>query len=479
MPETTAKKKCFVVMGFGTKTDFQQQKSYDLDKTYRIIIKKAVEEAGLECIRADDIIHAGIIDKPMYELLLGADVVVADLSTTNANAIYELGVRHALRPHTTIVIAEKNFKFPFDIGHLLVRPYTHLGEGIDAEDAEAAREVLKKAIQELAEKENKEPDSPVYTFLPTLRQPSLEEVKEMQSMVAAAAPSAGDQTVGLLMKMFREARRKENWAGATMALEQLKTNMPGDPFILQQLALATYKSKLPDPKSALAEARKILQELQPETTNDPETLGIWGAIHKRLWELDSKPEDLDESIRSYGKGFYLKDDHYNGINYAYMLNVRASVTARPGRDRGLCLGGAGAPSRYRVERSAARDRRQGRRRQHRSRANVLAAGHPDRSSGRHRRCGPRRFGKDCSHPGGPRKVDGRLAGRTAGKARQDARECASLNLADSVSISLDAAFRRNVSAITGTACPVSGVRRSAKWTNAQADTQDLKTSAHP
>ena len=53
MPETTAKKKCFVVMGFGTKTDFQQQKTYDLDKSYRIIIKKAVEEAGLECIRAE------------------------------------------------------------------------------------------------------------------------------------------------------------------------------------------------------------------------------------------------------------------------------------------------------------------------------------------------------------------------------------------------------------------------------------------
>jgi len=54
MPEEAAKKKCFVVMGFGTKTDFQQQKTYDLDKTYRIIIKKAVEEAGLECIRADE-----------------------------------------------------------------------------------------------------------------------------------------------------------------------------------------------------------------------------------------------------------------------------------------------------------------------------------------------------------------------------------------------------------------------------------------
>lgn len=328
MPETSPKKTCFVVMGFGKKTDFQQQKTYDLDKSYRIIIKQAVEDAGLECIRADDVVHAGIIDKPMYELLLGADVVVADLSTSNANAIYELGVRHALRPHTTIVIAEKNFKFPFDIGHLLVRPYTHLGDGIDAEDAEAAREGLKKAIRELTEK--KETDSPVYTFLPTLCEPTAGEAKEVPSIAAAPATTAADQTVSLLMDMFHQARGASNWPGAKMALEQLKIKLPRDSHILRQLALATYKGELPDPKSALEEARKILSELHPRTTNDSETLGIWGAIHKRLWELDSKPEDLEESIRSYGKGFYLKDDHYNGINYSYMLNVRASVSiAKP------------------------------------------------------------------------------------------------------------------------------------------------------
>ena len=311
-------------MGFGTKTDFQQQKTYDLDKSYRIIIKKAVEESGLECIRADDVVHAGIIDKPMYELLLGADVVVADLSTSNANAIYELGVRHALRPHTTIVIAEKNFKFPFDIGHLLIRPYTHLGEGIDAEEAEAAREALKKALKELTEK--KEVDSPVYTFLQTLREPTLGAGKEVQSIAAAAAPAGEEETVSLLMKMCRQARAASNWAGAKMALEQLRIKLPGEPFIVQQLALATYKGKSPDARTALQEARTILEELQPRSTNDPETIGIWGAIHKRLWELDRRPEDLEESIRAYCKGFNLKDDYYNGCNYAYMLNVRASIS---------------------------------------------------------------------------------------------------------------------------------------------------------
>ena len=63
------KKKCFVVMGFGEKVDFATGRTLDLDKSYRLIIKKAVEDAGLECIRADDVVHAGIIDTPMYQLL--------------------------------------------------------------------------------------------------------------------------------------------------------------------------------------------------------------------------------------------------------------------------------------------------------------------------------------------------------------------------------------------------------------------------
>ena len=45
-PETEGRKTCFVVMAFGEKTDFEQGKTYDLDKTYRYIIKKAVEATG-------------------------------------------------------------------------------------------------------------------------------------------------------------------------------------------------------------------------------------------------------------------------------------------------------------------------------------------------------------------------------------------------------------------------------------------------
>ncbi len=323
------KKKCFVVMGFGEKTDYATARTLDLDKTYRIIIKRAVEDAGLECVRADDVIHSGTIDKPMYELLLEADLVIADLSTSNPNAIYELGVRHALRPYTTIVLAEKGFKFPFDLHSLLIRPYEHLGKGIDAEEAERVRNELKTAIETLLA--TPKTDSPVHTFLPQLvgaSKPEAAAVIEATEAAVAAAPSVpAPAPSSELMELFQEARTEGDWKAAAKYLGKLLTNRPGDVYLRQQLALATYKSKLPEPEAALLKAHEILQSLSPKATTDPETLGLWGAVHKRLWEVRGRREDLDESIWAYQKGFYVKDDHYNGINLAFLLNVRAPLSS--------------------------------------------------------------------------------------------------------------------------------------------------------
>src|SRR6188768_2669449 len=124
------KKKCFVVMGFGIKTDYATGRKLDLNKTYRLLIKPVVEAKGVECVRADEIRHSGAIDLPMYQELLNADVVIADLSTANANALYELGVRHALKPFTTIVISEDKLVYPFDLNHIKITSYSHLGDAI-------------------------------------------------------------------------------------------------------------------------------------------------------------------------------------------------------------------------------------------------------------------------------------------------------------------------------------------------------------
>ena len=80
----------------------------------------------------------------------------------------------------------------------------------------------------------------------------------------------------------------------------------------------------------------MLRELDAETTTDPETIGLWSAIHKRRAEMpsrspDDRKTDLTQAIRAAERGFIIKQDYYNGTNLAYLLNMRASLSS--GNDR--------------------------------------------------------------------------------------------------------------------------------------------------
>lgn len=315
---------CFVIMGFGEKTDFQAnpQRLLNLDRTYEQIIEPAVKASGLTCVRADKIVHSTVIDKPMYEYLNDADLVVADLSTSNANAIYELGVRHALRPYKTIVMAEQGFKFPFDLNHLSILKYEHMGKGILYEEVERAKAALQARI--VAALQADEVDSPVFMFLP----------QRMGKPAAAAAAEAAvqDQTsladlMELLTSRKQKVQKPDDWLAVLKVLDRLKNLQPNDPFVVQQQALATYKSESPDAVASLVAAKDLLAQLLPETSCDAETVGLWGAIHKRLWEKTKNAEDLSQAIRAYARGYFIKNDYYNGVNFAFLLNVRASISS--------------------------------------------------------------------------------------------------------------------------------------------------------
>ena len=336
----TGKPRCFVVMGFGKKTDFATGRQLDLDKSYRLLIKPAVEDAGLECIRADEIRHSGVIDVPMYRELLASDFVVADLSTANANALYELGIRHALRPRTTVVISENKLPYPFDLNHISITSYAHLGDAIDYDEVIRFRKVLADTL--CAVKDTQQADSPVYTYIENLLPPSEnatraldepEQGKPAQATAATTKPAAESPTLSILIQEGEKAIGKDQWASAktffATALETASIDgdkegaIAHDAYLIQRLVLATYKAKQPNQVEALNKARKLLDVLGPHESNDPETVGLAGAIEKRLFEEGQGLEHLKAAIWFYARGYYLRNDWYNAINFAYLLNVRA------------------------------------------------------------------------------------------------------------------------------------------------------------
>lgn len=338
-----AKRTCFVVMGFGKKTDYQSDplRQLDLDKTYRNVIKPAAEDAGLKCVRADELVESGLIDLAMYEQLLSADVVVADLSTSNSNAFYELGVRHALRPYTTIIICEDGLmkegreKLPFDVNHIVVRKYRHLGEGLDFDEVVRFRKVLKDAITEILNKQPPASDSPVYTFLHGLNPPAraAEEVgRKLDESLGSAKPAeqvVSSETHSELMQQAEEAQQRGEYEVAKTLLGAIRKMRPDDPYITQRLVVATFKNRKPTPHQAYEEARELLKTLRPEKSNDPWTLGLWGTVHEYLWKETGNRAHLDEALRGYARSFNYSRDYFNGIHEAFLLNVRASKSDSP------------------------------------------------------------------------------------------------------------------------------------------------------
>ncbi|MBC7827807.1 MAG: DUF4071 domain-containing protein [Chitinophagaceae bacterium] len=332
-------------MGFGIKTDYATGRKLDLNKSYRLLIKPAVEAKGLICIRADEIRHSGSIDLPMYRELLKADVVIADLSTANVNAFYELGIRHALRPRTTIVISEDKLIYPFDLNHINITSYTHLGEGIEYEEVERFRKVLGDTLQAVLDKED--PDSPVYTFLDQLRPPTMEEeieraVEKEKAKDDKLEAGANHQkrkskikenkTLALLIEQGEESINIKEYSKARSLFESAlligndpkNPSLNNDPYLIHRLAYVTYKSKKPDEITALKEALVQLQQLDLDHTNDPETVTLAGAVEKKLYEMSQGVEHLSNAILLFQRGYYLLNNRYNSINLAYTLNCRAN-----------------------------------------------------------------------------------------------------------------------------------------------------------
>jgi hypothetical protein len=186
-------------------------------------------------------------------------------------------VRHALRPYTTIVIAEKGFAFPFDISHLSILRYEHLGKEIGYREVMRMRSELKKKIATLLDKEDT--DSPVFLFLPSL----LAKGVGPTPPPAPTAPPQDEKSFADLMENLQQAKKDvqepTDWLVVIAVLNRLKKLQPNDPYIIQQLALATYKSQQPNPLQALHKAKAILEALAPATSSDAETVGLWGAIH--------------------------------------------------------------------------------------------------------------------------------------------------------------------------------------------------------
>lgn len=306
-----AVKRCFVVMGYGSRSDLLSGKKINLDKVYQDIIKPVVIKCGYECIRGDEVLDSGMIDESMYYGILESDLVVADISTLNPNAIYELGVRHGVRRFRTIIMMETSDTFFFDISHSRTLTYTyHRNKKSFESEAIKVRDRLKGIIENI--EINEQIDSPLYKYVNDLQEPKRVEGKSIEKK--------DSKPIFERIKDATDLRKKEQYSKAFTLFEALSKDIPSDPYFKQQMALCTYKQD----ESSIEYLDKAYSMLEPlSETIDPETNGLIGAIYKRRYEITLDQKDVDKAISSYKKAYNIYADNYTGENYAYCLLLKS------------------------------------------------------------------------------------------------------------------------------------------------------------
>jgi hypothetical protein len=143
----------FIVRPFGVKNDI------DFDRVDKELISPALKNIGFSGGTTGKFIQQGNIRTDMFEQLLIADLVIADISIHNANAFYELGIRHAFQEKRTFLIKSKGDEVPFDLKTDRYMPY-------DAGDPAASLPALIEALR--ATLDSQDQDSPVFQLLPGL-----------------------------------------------------------------------------------------------------------------------------------------------------------------------------------------------------------------------------------------------------------------------------------------------------------------------
>lgn len=149
----------FIIRPFGTK------EGIDFERVDKELIQPAVERLAqygfpMSGGTTGPISRQGNIREDMFRLIVASDLVIADVSIHNANAFYELGIRHALRPrHTFLIRSQTEHAYPFDLQTDRYFLYDAANPGGKVDDlVQALRSTLASV----------ERDSPVFMLLPKL-----------------------------------------------------------------------------------------------------------------------------------------------------------------------------------------------------------------------------------------------------------------------------------------------------------------------
>ncbi len=130
---------CFVIMPISDPDDYDNG---HFTRVYEDIMQPAINNAGFQPRRADEVKETNFIHLDILKSLIDAPMAICDLSSRNPNVLFELGIRQAF-DKPVVLIQEKGTPKIFDIGPLR---YLEYSKDMKYHDVLKTQEELKQAI---------------------------------------------------------------------------------------------------------------------------------------------------------------------------------------------------------------------------------------------------------------------------------------------------------------------------------------------
>lgn len=341
--------RAFVVRSFGIK------RGIDFDRVERELIRPALSKVGADGGTTAEIIEAGNIREDMFEQLVSADLVVADVSIHNANVFYELGVRHAVKDRATVLIRASIDEVPFDLQTDRYLPYDPAAPG------EATERLVRTLNATLAGERS---DSPIFSllerFVPANQSALIALPRTFQEDVASATSSGGAGALRLIAEEVNGLRFEEPALRlVAAALQRVGDNHGARPvwerlrvFRVDDLqaneALANIYRRLGDGSGADDLAVASNQAISRAWSNrsmanrpSAELSALRGSLSKLRWESQwrkapdqqdreaLRSRELDAALRLYSRGFMEDLNHYySGLNALALVEIAITLADR-------------------------------------------------------------------------------------------------------------------------------------------------------
>lgn len=353
---------CFAIMPF-----------QDFDNQWELAFKPAIQEAGLEPLRADEkSLGTNAIVRDITKCIFNARLIVADVSGRNPNVLYELGLAHAAKKPVVILVQDE-LDVPFDLRHIRYLKYS------ERKLPQLKPELTERIKNTMAMEVNDQPD-----FFPELKMMSESEMVELEYLrqkskpfkisvapenadiffndrfvgsspqVVRVNPDAYENTVSAVAVEHLEAYRviipediergevtielesaigDVNWNKLMPQWLRFRRKYPDNPVLMR--AVAKYFSDTGSADDALDEAKELIAAAP-----------LWYMAQVMLGYVLLKPflegetgsdANLDEAAKYFRNAIVLEPQHYVGyFNLAVVHLLKGQLEECMGYLRAIC-----------------------------------------------------------------------------------------------------------------------------------------------